>query len=149
MLRRSGRRSGRRQRQGASVILRHLARGKGGDVRFTNRDGSNVGRITPAGVVTKFAISFLAGPLGIAPDGMIFFTEPGVDQIGSIDPFTTTVTEFFTFTCGLPGSISCGSLPNAITAGADGNLWFTEYSADNIARMTPGERGDVGPSRPS
>ena len=27
--------------------------------------------------------------------------------------------------------------PNAIAAGSDGNLWFTEYSASKIGRMTP------------
>src|SRR5947207_605450 len=29
-----------------------------------------------------------------------------------------------------------GGWPEGITAGPDGNLWFTEYSADNIGRIT-------------
>jgi streptogramin lyase len=29
------------------------------------------------------------------------------------------------------------STPNGIAAGADGNLWFTEYTANNIGRITP------------
>jgi streptogramin lyase len=28
------------------------------------------------------------------------------------------------------------SVPRYITAGPDGNLWFTEFTANNIARMT-------------
>jgi len=27
--------------------------------------------------------------------------------------------------------------PNAVTAGPDGNIWFTESSPDRIARITP------------
>jgi virginiamycin B lyase len=28
--------------------------------------------------------------------------------------------------------------PSAIAAGPDGNLWFTEYNANQVARITPG-----------
>jgi streptogramin lyase len=107
-----------------------IAAGPDGNLWFTERDASKVARITPAGVITEFPISFLSGPLGIAPDGMIFFTEPGVDQIGRIDPFTTAITEF--------AGITLGSNPVGITAGADGNLWFTESGGvGKIGRMTP------------
>ncbi len=32
---------------------------------------------------------------------------------------------------------AASSLPYAITAGPDGNLWFTEHAAKNVARITP------------
>ena len=41
------------------------------------------------------------------------------------------VTEF---TVGL----TIGANPSGITAGPDGNLWFTEFAADRIGRITPG-----------
>src|SRR5262249_41299087 len=41
------------------------------------------------------------------------------------------VTEFST-------GITAGSHPNAITAGPDGNLWFTESNATQVGTITPG-----------
>jgi streptogramin lyase len=32
---------------------------------------------------------------------------------------------------------TAGGVPNGITAGPDGNLWFTELNADKIGRITP------------
>src|SRR6266550_7988578 len=43
--------------------------------------------------------------------------------------FSQTVTEFL-----IP---TAGSVPMAITAGPDGNLWFTESSGNQIGRITP------------
>src|SRR6516164_1677835 len=33
--------------------------------------------------------------------------------------------------------LPAGSEPDGITAGPDGNLWFTEYSGNKIGRITP------------
>jgi len=49
-----------------------------------------------------------------------------------------------TQTSARPGTITAFSLPTAntlpygITAGPDGNLWFTEYYGNKIGRITPG-----------
>ena len=51
------------------------------------------------------------------------------NRIGRITP-TGVVTEFST-------GISEGSAPQGITAGPDGNLWFTESDASRIGRITP------------
>jgi len=40
------------------------------------------------------------------------------------------VTEFST-------GITAGANPQGITAGPDGNVWFTEYSGNRIGRITP------------
>ena len=40
-----------------------------------------------------------------------------------------TITEFTVPTA--------SSTPNGITAGSDGNIWFTEYTSDKIGRITP------------
>ena len=41
-----------------------------------------------------------------------------------------TITEFST-------GMTAGAGPYGITAGPDGNLWFTEYLGDRIGRITP------------
>ena len=51
------------------------------------------------------------------------------NRIGRITPLGV-VTEF-------SAGITAGAQPVGITAGPDGNLWFTEYSGDRIGRITP------------
>src|SRR5664280_2209661 len=62
----------------------------------------------------------------VGPDGNLWFTESGSNQIGRITT-AGTITEFPVPT------INSG--PNGITAGADGNLWFTELSGNKIGRI--------------
>ena len=40
-----------------------------------------------------------------------------------------TITEF---------PLPTGGSPSGITAGPDGNLWFTEFNGNKIGRITPG-----------
>jgi hypothetical protein len=101
---------------------------------FTESPGNQIGRITPAGVVTEFWSGIIGGavPTGIAngPDGRLWFTEASSNQIGRITT-SGVVTEFTT-------GITAGSSPNAITAGPDGNLWFSEAVGNRIARIGSG-----------
>jgi hypothetical protein len=92
----------------------------------------NIGRITPGGTVTEFAIPTAnSGPQEIAtgPDGNLWFTENLADKVGRITP-TGTVTEFR-----IP---TANSHPQGIAAGPDGNLWFTEGGGDTIGRIGTG-----------
>ena len=104
-----------------------------------------IGRITPAGpnTVTEFrsGITANSGPFGITagPDGNLWFTEQGCSfcapavpgAVGRITPAgPNTVTEFRT-------GISAGSELYGLTAGPDGNLWFTEFQGSRIGRITP------------
>ncbi|MEO6812040.1 MAG: Ig-like domain-containing protein, partial [Isosphaeraceae bacterium] len=61
------------------------------------------------------------------PDGNLWFTEPGLDKIGRMDP-AGGLTEF---------SLLPGSQPTSITAGPDGNLWYTATGTDKIGMITP------------
>ena len=84
-----------------------------------------------AGVFAEFGVPTASGrPTGIAagPDGNLWFTEIGGNEIGRITP-TGTITEF-----AIPSS---GATPLAIAAGSDGNLWFVESSTNKIGRITP------------
>jgi virginiamycin B lyase len=70
-----------------------------------------------------------SGPDGITtgPDGALWFTETGANQIGRITT-AGVITKFK-----IP---TAGSEPVNITTGPDGALWFTEYFVNQIGRIT-------------
>ncbi len=92
--------------------------------------GDWIGRMTPAGKVTKFAFQDDPTPMGITagPDGSLWFTENSKSRIGKIS-VTGQLIEYK-----LPHD---GSYPADIVTGPDGNLWFTEEGRDTIGRITP------------
>ncbi|MCM3876966.1 MAG: hypothetical protein NEA02_11170, partial [Thermoanaerobaculia bacterium] len=101
------------------------------------------GLAAQAQVVTEFSTGVSAGsfPAGIAagPDGNLWFAEQGSGGggagggIGRITPLGV-VTEF---KAGATAGFSAGAQPWAITAGPDGNLWFTDINLSRIGRITP------------
>jgi streptogramin lyase len=114
-----------------------IAAGPDGNLWFTEKDTDKIGRMTPRGIVTIFAIPTpKSQPLGITagPDGNLWFTEIGAGKIGRITP-SGTITEFV---ISIPYSD-----PSGITTGPDGNLCFFNVnlggptSEDQIVRMTP------------
>ncbi len=104
----------------------------------TNRPSGAIGRMTPAGVLTLFALPTLKSyPQQITrgPDGNLWFTAlQGSGQvIHGIDTppkFSETLGEIGSITpTGTFGRFLLGSSqadPDGITSGPDGNLWFTE-----------------------
>jgi virginiamycin B lyase len=117
-----------------------ITAGPDGNLWFTEAD--RIGRITPSGSVTEFAagIRLAASPGAITagPDGNLWFIEQGIEPdtehgfqgisgaIGRITP-SGQVTEFL-------DRIPLQSA--GITAGPDGNVWFTRPGVD-IGRITP------------
>jgi streptogramin lyase len=109
---------------------------------FTENSGNRIGRITPTGVTTEFSGGISRGSgltdITAGPDGNLWFTESGLDRVGRITP-AGIVTEF---SKGISREAqgpaeTPGSVPIGITAGPDGNLWFTEYQGNRIGRITP------------
>ena len=102
-----------------------------------------VGRITPQGVITEFAyaVGNTLQPRGITagPDGNLWFVQsaPTLPEAGgvqgSIVQMNTQGTVLNTFSAG----ITAGAGLFAITAGPDGNLWFTEQTGNRVGRITP------------
>jgi virginiamycin B lyase len=95
-----------------------ITAGPDGNLWFTEAYGNEVGRITPDGSVSEYAVPTLfASPWMIAAgkDGALWFTEEGgTGQIGRVTT-TGSVTEYpVTNLSGEP----------AILAAADGNLWI-------------------------
>jgi streptogramin lyase len=119
----------------SSLPVGGMTAGPDGNLWFTEEERNQIGRITPSGTITEFAIPTPnSDPQGIAAarDGNLWFTESGASQIGRITP-SGTITEFT-----IPAFTS---EPLEITAGPDGNLWFTESSANEIGQLTPVNTG--------
>ena len=116
-----------------------ITTGADGNLWFLNAGNATVGRITPSGVVTAFPVGTTGTLTDITagPDGNLWFTDidcgfpacaPGHhDSIGRITPagVVTTFADYHLF------------FPQDITAGPDGNLWFTNSGGNTIGRITP------------
>jgi streptogramin lyase len=110
--------------------LNDIASGPDGNLWFTDAGNNQIGRITPAGAITKFAVPTAAsGVHGIiaGPDGNLWFTESLAHKLARMTP-AGAITEL---AC-LP---TANSGPTNITVGADGRLWLTETTAGKIARV--------------
>jgi streptogramin lyase len=108
-----------------------VARGADANVWFAdNPKPAAVGRVTPTGSVTTYlAPTADSGPLGITSGpGGLWFTENAKNKIAR------------STTNGLIAEFPLGShdKPVGITAGPDGNLWYTATGKGGaIGRMTP------------
>jgi streptogramin lyase len=144
-----------------------IAAGPDGNLWFTERDGNKVGMINPTThAVSEFPVPTAnSWPIGITvgPDGNVWFTEAATGNIGVISPTTHSISEFPThsasiwpITSGPDGNLWLGpseinptthvfnsfgqptpSNDYGIAAGADSNLWFTEYDAGQIGMINP------------
>jgi virginiamycin B lyase len=139
-----------------------ICAGPDGNVWFTV--GNQVGRITPAGVVTRFDLPTAnAGPGDIVagPDGNLWFLEQTAGRLGRVGP-AGAVTELpvpgagvgRSLIVGPDGALWFGSIwrvslsgaftqypvspasPNWLASGSDGNLWFVEEFQRHVGRMT-------------
>jgi len=116
-----------------------IAPGPDGNLWFTEIAANQIGRITPTGAIAEFAIptaNTLPAAISAGPDGNLWFTETGNllghQQIGRITPTGTAIDEFPILTANsLLPQVRAG-----ITAGPDGNIWFTDYGANQIGRIT-------------
>jgi streptogramin lyase len=117
-----------------------MAAGADGNVWFADTGQRAVGRITPSGAVTEFALSTAIGApygIGAGPDGNIWVTTNSgggrQDSIVRITPAGAITS----FQAGTRTGGFFGTGPESIATGPDGNLWFPEFFANRIGRMTP------------
>ena len=109
-----------------------ITAGADGNLWFTDYLSNEIGRMTPAGVLTRFAVpTFFSLPSSITAgsDGNVWFAELNGNKIGRITP-AGVITEFVVPT---PGA----GLYGGITAAADGNIWFAEGNSGSLGRITP------------
>ncbi|HLW02243.1 MAG TPA: hypothetical protein VKT82_26545 [Ktedonobacterales bacterium] len=106
-----------------------IAAGADGALWFTECQGKQIGRITPAGVVLEYPVRSFgdANPVDIVagPDGNVWYTQRALSQVGQMKPSGFT-TEW---------PVTGGAFD--IAAGPDGNLWFTESTGNKIGKITP------------
>ena len=112
-----------------------IAAGPDNALWFTEFNAGQIGRIDPSGQITEFSQGILSGAnpneitLGPVPttggQANLWFTESNQNVIGEITP-RGAVSQF----------TSSGSLPEGITLGSDGNLWFAQLPGA-IGRITP------------
>jgi len=117
-----------------------ITRAADGNLWFTEFNADRIGRINTAGAITnEFSIPAGSGALDIVsgPDGNLYFTERFTDRIGRINPLAGSDAAIqASFTDTFTTGITTGSGPTSITVGPDGNLWFTEFNTDSVARLT-------------
>jgi streptogramin lyase len=126
--------------------------GPDGNLWFAEILGNKIGRITPTGEITEFVVPTPnSRPTVVAPgpDGNVWFTERGTatvtattspgKKIGRVVLATGQVEEFTLPTTVLMPSLGPdqGRRPLGITAGPDGNMWFTEERMNQIGRIVP------------
>jgi virginiamycin B lyase len=115
-----------------------ISAGADGQVWFSHGDA--IGRITLGGAVRQDPIptqSSGTGWMHLGPDRAIWFAERFGNKIGriAVDGRITEYPILGMATCavGAPGN---SSLPQGITTGSDGALWFTEECGNRIGRIT-------------
>ena len=107
---------------------------------FTEANNSRIARITTDGVITEFPLPNAQGStaITIGADKNLWFT---LDQAIGRMTLNGTVTIFPVPSNRILNGIPIQTMPNDITSGPDGNLWFTEFQGEHIGRITP--RGDI------
>jgi len=116
---------------GAGAGVSRTTPGSDGNVYFTEFETSNIGSVTPAGVVTEYtAPTGFSQNTGITtgPDGNIWFSEARANNIARFTIPGHVFTEF-----PVPTG---GSNPIGIVTGPDGALWFSEFYQAKIGRVT-------------
>ena len=104
-----------------------ITAGPDSNLWFTEYGANKIGRINSADVVTAAALVVPANAVITTPGGTSYSASATIPK-GTYLP-AGTITEF--------ASLSSGSNPLEITAGPDGNLWFTELYGNKIGRITP------------
>lgn len=109
-----------------------ITTGPDGNLWFTELNASKIGRITTAGSVTEYPLSYDSEPAGIAtgPDGNLWFTEGVANKIGRLNPTTGAITEFALPINSDPGSIASGY------NGYEPSLWFLEPGTNILGNIT-------------
>jgi streptogramin lyase len=114
-----------------------------GNLWFTEFSNNALGRITPSGTVTEFSLAGLGANRGpaetaVGSNGLLYFTEFNIGRVGRINPLAgnnAAITASETQSAVVPSGP--GAQPSGITAGPDGNLWFTEGGPSRVANINP------------
>jgi streptogramin lyase len=107
-------------------------------VDFTDATGGFVGRLTPAGVMTLWAVPTAGAELeeiNLDPFGNLWFAEQNTNIVGKLNPFANAITEYT--------SPTPNSRPAGVLAAPDGTIWFSEHDVNKIAHLFPNKARGV------
>jgi virginiamycin B lyase len=106
--------------------------GPNGNLWFTESQTNKIGQITTSGTITEFTVpTSNSMPWAIRGFGSsVWFTERNASKIAQISTSGQVLQEIPTPTA--------NAQPVSLLDGPDGNLWFTEFSGNNIARLANG-----------
>jgi virginiamycin B lyase len=110
-----------------------ISAGPDGAMWFTELGGHNVGRIAMDGTITEFPMpGSFGGITGITPafDGTLWAVQPDQHEVDQLTTDGNVIR-----------SVKAGTQANHITAGPDGNVWFTEISRNDIVRISSPRNG--------
>jgi streptogramin lyase len=127
------------------VAAQAITAGPDGAMWFSEANGNYIGRITISGTVTQFPLPALPSPndyralpdITTGPDGALWFTDVVSCEFlcghyGFLDGYVGRIT-----TSGAITLYPTPGLPQAITAGPDGAMWFSDLDGG------PQTTGDV------
>lgn len=116
----------------------NVALGTKGEVWFTQRASSRIGRLDPStGVVTHYdTLTPNAGPAGLAVDsksGRVWFTESYADRVAVLEPVSGTIREY------KMGDASTGLIsgPAGLAIDGEGGVWFAKLEG-KLGYIAPG-----------
>ncbi|MHB8461743.1 MAG: Vgb family protein [Vulcanimicrobiaceae bacterium] len=115
-----------------------LAVGPDGNVWVTeSANGAGVAKISPTGALLATYSSGIPSNLssnGIisGPDGNLYVTLDGFS--GTVNDAIAKITTSGTIT--MIGSLAPSSYPNELAVGKDGNIYFSEYNAQHLGKIT-------------
>ncbi|HUN78613.1 MAG TPA: hypothetical protein VMU32_06830 [Solirubrobacteraceae bacterium] len=129
--------------------------GREGDVWVSGSEASFIAHVFPS-IYAILPQPFSPGLLAMGPEGNVWFTDNNTEEVGLFEPPTLGAMEWEppvspTQCVAQPVLQKCPFL-DAIAAGPDGALWYSEFEGRSIGRITPsGERSEfsTGLSEPS
>ncbi len=118
---------------GSNPSPRGICVGPDGDLWFAEYYDDHLGRITPSGVITRFALPHLSSPWECVagPDGLIYVTDSGTDQISRFDPVALRFLS--------PVQLRQYDNPWALMVGPDKHVWFTGRHSGKIGVIVNGK----------
>jgi len=101
-----------------------ITAGPDGNIWFTE-ESPGVSRITPSGTITTFAVPNVPTVITAGPDGNLWFGFGGGGDFPFIGRISPAGTNFTTFALPPSGNFIENAQVQGITAGPNGNVWFT------------------------